>query len=86
MWYISVFQDFLPGEWAKVVKHAHIELTNADSTFSVWVSALLSLISPWTISERKHSLALATSQKVSIEQLKINGPTYIDSDSDLGSE
>ena len=47
-----------------MVRIAHIELTNADSTFSAWLSALLELIPTWSLSERKRALALATSQKV----------------------
>ena len=61
----SCLQGFLPGQWAKVVRHAHIELTNADVTFATWMKGLLLLIAPWSLSERKRALALATSNKVS---------------------
>ena len=59
-----MLQDFLPGPWAKVIRHAHVELINADRTFSTWMTGLVSLISTWTLSERKRALALATSNKV----------------------
>ena len=44
---------------------AHIELTNADATFNAWMNGLLALVTTWSLSERKRSLALATSKKVS---------------------
>ena len=59
-----MLQDFLPGPWAKVIRHAHVELINADRTFSTWMTGLVSLISTWTLSERKRALALATSDIV----------------------
>ena len=59
-----MLQDFLPGPWAKVIRHAHVELINADRTFSTWMTGLVSLISTWTLSERKRALVLATSNKV----------------------
>ena len=55
----------MPGQWAKVVRHAHIELTNADVTFASWMKGLLPMIATWSLSERKRALALATSNKVS---------------------
>ena len=54
----------MPGPWSRVVRLAHIELTNADNTFSAWLTGILSLIGGWSLSERKRALALATSQKV----------------------
>ena len=54
----------MPGPWTKVVRLAHIELTNADAIFSAWLTGLLALIPGWSLSERKRALALATSQKV----------------------
>lgn len=54
----------MPGPWAKIIRHAHVELINADRTFSAWMSGLVPLISTWTLSERKRALALATSNKV----------------------
>ena len=59
-----MLQDFLPGPWAKVIRHAHVELINADRTYSTWMTGLVSLISTWTLSERKRALALATSNTV----------------------
>ena len=62
------FQEFVPGPWTKVVRLAHIELTNADAIFAAWLSGLLALIPNWSLSERKRALALATSQKVCSHQ------------------
>ena len=56
----------MPGQCAKVVRHAHVELTNAEATFTTWIEALLSLIATWSLSERKRALALATSNKVQV--------------------
>ena len=61
----------MPGPWTKVVRLAHIELTNADAIFSAWLTGLLTLIPSWSLSERKRALALATSKKVHCLQFMI---------------